>query len=110
MPTLRRGELYRVRKPGGNTKDSRVFVVVSRDVLLRSAFSTVICAPVFSQGQRLTTQVALGQAEGLKHPGWIMCDNLTSLRRSDLTDYLGALSSSKLRELNEALRSALALD
>lgn len=106
---MRRGDLYRVRKPRGDARESRVFVVVSREALLRSSFSTVICAPVYSHGEGLTTQVAIGPTEGLKHPSWVMCDNLTSLRRVDLTDFVGSLSARKVRELNRALRSALDL-
>ena len=86
-----------------------MFVVVSREALLRTAFSTVICAPVYSHGEDLTTQVPVGPAEGLKDPSWIMCDNLTSLRRADLTDYVGALPPAKVVALNRALRSALDL-
>ena len=106
---MRRGELYRVRKPRVDPKESRVFVVVSREALLKSSFSTVICAPVYSTGEGLTTQVPVGPAEGLKHQSWIMCDNLTSLRRADLTDYVGTLQPARIAELNEALRSALDL-
>ena len=106
---MRRGELYRVRKPRGDPKESRVFVVVSREALLKSSFSTVICAPVYSTGEGLTTQLPVGPAEGLKHQSWIMCDNLTSLRRADLTDYVGTLQPARIAELNEALRSALDL-
>ena len=108
MP-VRRGDLYRVRKPRGDAKASRVFVVVSREALLRSAFSTVIRAPVSSRGARLTTQVPVGAPEGLKHRSWIMCDNLTSLRRADLTDYVGSLSAPRIAQLNRAVRSALDL-
>jgi mRNA interferase MazF len=106
---MRRGELYRVRKPRGDAKESRVFVVVSREALLRSTFSTVVCAPVYSSGEGLTTQVSVGAAEGLKHQSWVMCDNLTSLRRSDLSDYVGTLPPARIVELNAALRSALDL-
>lgn len=106
---MRRGELYRVRKPRSDTKESRVFVVVSRDALLKTSFSTVVCAPVYSRGDGLTTQVAIGRSEGLKHESWIMCDNLTSLRRADLTDFVGSLSPVRMSELNAALRSALDL-
>ena len=106
---VRRGELYRVRKPGGDAKQHRVFVVVSRQVLIDSKFSTVICAPVFSPGEGLATQVAVGTAEGLKHPSWIMCDNLVSLSKSELTDYVGSLGSAALVALNGALRVALDL-
>lgn len=104
---MRRGNLYRVRKPKGDAKESRAFVVVSRDALLRTTFSTVICAPIYRRGEDLTTQVAVGPDEGLKRPSWIMCDNLVSLRRSDLTDYIGSLSAAKVADLNRALRSAL---
>lgn len=106
---MRRGELYRVYKPGGDPKRYRVFVVVSRQVLADSRFSTVTCAPVFSSGEGLSTQVAIGPDEGLRHDSWIMCDNLVSLRKADLTQFLGSLSRSKLAELNRALKIALDL-
>ena len=106
---MRRGELYRVSKPGGDPKTARVFVVVSRQVLLDSRFSTAICAPVFSSGQGLSTQVAVGLEEGFKHDSWIMCDNLVSLRKADLRQYVGKLSPPKLAELDRALRVALDL-
>jgi mRNA interferase MazF len=104
-----RGQLYRVAKPGGDPKSSRVFVVVSRQALLDSRFATAICAPVFTSGQGLSTQVAVGPDEGLKHASWIMCDNLVSLRKSDLTNFIGSLPPAKLTELNRALRIALDL-
>lgn len=104
---MKRGDLYRVYKPHGDPKSHRVFVVVSRQVLIESRFSTVICAPVFTTGEGLSTQVPVEQAEGLKHPSLIMCDNLVSLRKSDLTQYVGSLSRTKILELNTALKMAL---
>jgi mRNA-degrading endonuclease toxin of MazEF toxin-antitoxin module len=38
-----------------------------------------------------------------------MCDNLVSIRKMDLTDYVGSLSGAKLAELDNALRVALDL-
>jgi len=106
---VRRGELYRVFRPGRDPKEYRTFAVVSRSALIDSRFSTVICAPIFSNGQGLSTQVAVGPDEGLKHASWIMCDNLVSIRKSELTDYVGSISASKLVELNVALKMALDL-
>lgn len=106
---MRRGELYRVYKPGGDPKQYRAFVIVSRQALADSRFSTVICAPVFTEGQGLSTQVPVGPEEGLKHHSWIMCDNLVSLRKTDLTSYIGSLSPSKLVALDRALKMALDL-
>lgn len=104
---MKRGELYRVHKPGGDPKRHRVFLIVSRQVLIDSKFSTVICAPVFTTGQGLSTQMAVGPEEGLKHPSWIMCDNLVSLRKTDLTQFVGSLPKSRLAELGRALKMAL---
>jgi mRNA interferase MazF len=110
---LRRGDLYRVFKPSsgvaGDPKIFRVFVVVSRQALLDSNFSTIICAPVFTTGGGLSSQVAVGPDEGLKHPSWIMCDSLVSLRKSELTQFVGSLPTSKIAELNRALTIALNL-
>jgi mRNA interferase MazF len=107
---VRRGELYRVFKPGRDPKQYRIFAIVSRSALIDSRFSTVVCAPVFSSGEGLSTQVAIGPDEGIKHLSWVMCDNLASIRKSELTDYVGSLSGSKLTELNEALKMAFELD
>lgn len=86
-----------------------MFVVVSRQVLIDSGFSTVICAPVFSDAHGLTTQVAVGESEGLKHSSAVFCDNLVSIAKADLTDYVGTLSPSRFAELDRALRVALEL-
>ena len=106
---MKRGELYRVRRPPGDPKPARVFVIVSRQPLIDSTFSTVVCAPVFTQYHGLPTQVSVGTAEGLKHESAIQCDGLMSLEKSRLTDYVGELTFDKLRELDDALLVALAL-
>ena len=53
--------------------------MVSRQVLLDSAFPTATCAPVFSARHGLSTEVAVGVEEGLKHDCGIHCDELVSL-------------------------------
>src|SRR6202035_3054716 len=99
---MRRCKLYRVRRPPGDPKAARVFVVVSRQPLIDSTYSTVICAPVFMHWHGLLTQVAVNVAEGLKHESAIQCDGLLSLEESRLTDYVGELTTDKLRELDMA--------
>jgi len=106
---MRRGELYRVHQPPRDLREHRVFVILSRQWLIDSRFSTLVCAPVFSHGQGLSTQVSVGVNEGLKHESWILCDDLTSIPKSALTQYVGSLSSEKLAEVNHALAMALDL-
>lgn len=100
-----------MRRPGsGDPRRSRVFVVVSRQPLIDSRFSTVICAPVYSRREGLATELAVGTAEGLKHDSSILCDALVSLPKAALTDFVSALSPQRLADLDDALRVALALD
>jgi mRNA interferase MazF len=108
---VRRGDLYRVQRPGErDPKRRRVFVVASRQTLIDSRFSTVICAPVYTRREGLATEVAVGTAEGLKHESSILCDALVSVPKSALSDFIGSLPSERLSAFDAALRIALALE
>jgi mRNA interferase MazF len=108
---LKRGELYRVYKGSRNDpKDFRIFVIVSRQILIDSKFSTVICAPVYSNFDALSTQIKIGINEGLKHESAIHCDELISIRKEMLTNYIGKLSDQKIEDLNEALKISLEVE
>jgi len=86
-----------------------VFVVVGRQAAIDSRYSSVICAPVYSSIHGLKSQVQICIAEGLKHESAIHCDELVSLPKSVLTDYVGMLSPEKLAQLDRALAVALDL-
>ena len=107
---MRRGDLFRVRRPGADDpRRSRVFAVVSRQALIDSRFSTVVCAPVYTRRDGLATQVELGIEDGLNHESSIHCDALVSLPKPMLTDFVGSLAPSRMRALDQSLRVALAL-
>ena len=109
---MKRGDLFRVyRGTKNDPKDHRVYLVVSRQLVIDVKFSTVICAPVFSKyDEGVPTQVEVGIDEGLKHDSAIFCDDLISLPKTMLTDYVGALSDHKMEEVNMALRIALSVE
>jgi mRNA interferase MazF len=46
--------------------------------------------------------------EGMKHDSAVYCDALISIPKTMLTDYVGTLSEHKMKEVNIALRIALA--
>ncbi|HEV3512933.1 MAG TPA: type II toxin-antitoxin system PemK/MazF family toxin [Candidatus Sulfotelmatobacter sp.] len=108
---MRRGDIFRVHKPKqDDPKRYRFYVVVSRQDLIDSTYSSVVCAPVYTKGRGLSTQVPVGSNEGLKHDSWISCDNLRSILKSELTQFVGSLSTTKMDEVNTALAIALDLD
>jgi mRNA interferase MazF len=84
-------------------------VVVSRQTLVDSRFSTVVCAPVYTRRDGLATQVDVGSEDGLKHDSSVHCDALVSLPKAALTDFVASLAPARVRALDQALRVALAL-
>jgi mRNA interferase MazF len=55
---MKRGDLYRVYR--GSQYDSkyyRVYLIVSRQELIDSDFSTIVCAPVYTRYSGHATQV-----------------------------------------------------
>ncbi|MCL2127906.1 MAG: type II toxin-antitoxin system PemK/MazF family toxin [Treponema sp.] len=87
-----------------------MYIVVSRQELIDSSYSTLICAPVYTSYEGLSTQVQVGYKEGLKHPSAIRCDELVSILKNRLTNYVGMLSENKFNELGQALSIALGTD
>jgi mRNA interferase MazF len=81
---------------------------VSRQALIDTRFSSVIRAPVYSRHDGLSTQVAVGPDDGLKHVSSIHCDEL-SLPKVLLTNFIGSLGEPKTEELNPALMRSLDL-
>jgi mRNA interferase MazF len=108
---VKRGDFYRVARPSRNDpKRFRVFLVVSRQVVVDSKLSTVICAPVYSSHHGLSTQISVGQSEGLLRDNSVHCDEVVSLPKSMLTNFVGTLGVAKLPMLDRALASALGID
>jgi len=108
---MERGEIYRVEKPTRiEPKKFRIYVVVSRRKFIRSNYQTVICAPVYTNRNGLETEVSIGIDEGLKHDSAIRCDDLISVEKSKLTNFIGSLSEQKIKELNQALKIALEIE
>ena len=108
---MKRGDFYRVcRGSKYDPKVYRVYLVVSRQEAVDNNFSSVICAPVYSQYDGLSTQVEVGADEGLKHDSAVYCDDLRSIPKSMLTDFISSLQNDKMEAVNAALRIALAVN
>jgi mRNA-degrading endonuclease toxin of MazEF toxin-antitoxin module len=108
---LSRGEIYLVSPaPRSDPKRARALVIVSRQTLCDSRADKVVCAPINTNADGRSTEIAVGVEEGLKHASVINCDQLLLIPKAALTNYLGTLSPKKLRDLRAALRLALELD
>jgi mRNA interferase MazF len=108
--SIRRGDLYRITAPTIDPRRHKLYVVVSREAFLSFSYSMAICAPVYSNYLGLATEVLIDESVGIKHRSSVRCDELTSLPRSRLTDFVGSLRAEHIAALDHALAVALGID
>lgn len=95
--------------PPGDVWSSRIYLVVSREEFLAVKYSSAVCVPVYTTIAGIDTEVILDESNGLKHRSAARCDEVTSVSRALLTDYLGMISVDQSRLLSRALALALSI-
>ena len=101
---MKRGEVW-----WAEVDKRRPVVLVSRDEAY-AVRSLVIIAPATTTVRGYAVEVKVGRSEGLPRGCVINCDWLVTIPKEDLLERAGALSVSKLRQLDDSLRFALGLD
>lgn len=87
----------------------RPVVVLTRE-LVRPHLSSVTIAPITTSVRGLSTEVAVGEANGLAAPSVISCDNITTISTVALGRQIGLLLDRQEPALSEAIRAAFDLD
>ena len=87
---------------------ARPVVVLTREAV-RSAMRRVTVAPITSTGKGLSTEVAIGTANGLDHDCVISCDNIMTIDKAALGRHLGFLFDHQEATLAQAIVNAFAL-
>ena len=103
---MRRGEIWWADFPGPAGR--RPVVLVSRD----DAYAVrdfVMIAPVTTRVRGLLAEVSLGPEEGLPKPSVVNLDSLDTVAKRYLMQRVGALSASKLQQVEKALAFSLGL-
>ena len=101
---MNRGEIWWAR-----VDKKRPVVLVSRQEAY-AVRALVIAAPVSTTVRGFAVEVRIGRREGLPKSGVINCDWLVTIPKTALTERIGTLSTTKRRQLDEALAFALGLD
>jgi mRNA interferase MazF len=104
---VRRGEIWRYRFKSPDKL--RPVVVLSRPDVI-GLLHTVMVAPVTSTLRGAPSEVAIGVAEGLKHPSAVNLDHVQTVEKARLTGYVGSLPPEKMRAVCRALAIAVACD
>lgn len=88
---------------------ARPVLVLTRD-LVRPHLSTVTVAPITTTVRGLSTEVPVGEPNGLDQPSAISCDNVTTVPATALGPQIGVLLDHQEAALGAAIRSAFDLD
>jgi mRNA interferase MazF len=88
---------------------SRPVLVLTREPV-RPHLNTVTVAPITSTVRGLSTEVALGTANGLETQCVVACDHVTTIPVAALGGQIGRLLDHQEPELSNAIRAALDLD
>lgn len=87
---------------------SRPVLILTRDPV-RGAMRRVTVAPITSTIKGLSTEVAVGPANGLEQASVISCDNIVTIDKAALGRHLGFLFESQEPELAMGIVNAFAL-
>jgi mRNA interferase MazF len=88
---------------------ARPVVILTRD-LVRPHLERVTVAPITTTIRGLSTEVPLGQANGLDHDCVISCDNIVTVPKSVVGRVIGYLLPAQEAALSAAIRAAFDLD
>src|ERR1035437_5472437 len=87
----------------------RPVLILTRD-LVRPHLATVTVAPITTTIRGLSTEVPVGEANGLSGPSVVSCDNVTTVPADSLEPQCGVLLDHKEFFLVAATKAAFDLD
>ncbi len=88
---------------------SRPVLVLTRE-LVRPHLNTVTIAPITTTVRGLSTEVAVGTANGLGEQSVVACDHITTIRVAALRRQVGRLLDPQESDLTNAIRAAFDLE
>jgi mRNA interferase MazF len=88
---------------------SRPVLVLTRD-LVRPHLNTVTIAPITTTIRGLSTEVAVGAANGLGDESVVACDHITTIPVAALGRQIGRLLDGQEADLTNAIHAAFDLD
>lgn len=103
---MKRAEVWWAELP--SPVGSRPVVILTRDAVLHSIDSIVVTL-VTRTIRGLPTEVVLGRQQGLPVRCVANLDNILTVPRERLKRLMGACNTSKVGELNQAIKAALDL-
>lgn len=87
----------------------RPVLVLTRNSVI-GVLSRVTVAPITTTIRGIPTEVVIGEDEGLRQPSAVNLDNIQTVPRNDIGQFIGALSPARMRQVEAAIAFALGFD
>jgi mRNA interferase MazF len=88
---------------------SRPVLILTREAV-RPHLTTVTVAPITTRIRGLSTEVPVGNANGLHERSVVACDHITTVPVAVIGEQIGRLLEAQEADLAQAIRSAFDLD
>jgi mRNA interferase MazF len=88
---------------------TRPVLILTREQV-RPYLNSITVAPITSTIRGLSTEVPVGKVNGLDHDSVVSCDNITTVRRSQINKLVGYLLPTQEEALARAIAAAFDLD
>ena len=103
---MRRGDVWWANLPGPAGR--RPVVLVSRNAAY-AVRSSVTAAPVTTRIRGIPPEAPVGPEDGLNHVSVVNADDLITVSKNRIDEYIAHLRPEKLRAVHSAIRFALGL-
>ena len=103
---MKRGEIWWVNFPAPTGRRPAVLVSRNQAYRVRAAVSVV---PLTRTVRNIAPEVPLGPSDGVPKTSVANADNITTVPKVRLEEYLATLSSAKLTDLERAIKFSLDL-
>lgn len=110
---MKRGEIYYLQMYGHDCVQAglRPVIVVQNDIGNLHSPNTIVCGITSQVKQPLPTHVYLGTSGGLTKKSTVLCEQIRTVSKEDLKDYIGCISNPRtLQRLDKGIRISLGLD
>ncbi|HCE43357.1 MAG TPA: PemK family transcriptional regulator [Lentisphaeria bacterium] len=104
---MKRGEVrwYKFHPPDRN----RPVLIISRDSVI-GYLNEITIAPITTTIRDIPSEVILSEEDGMQKECAVNCDHIQTVSKHKVGNLITSLNSSRMREVNDSVRFALAID
>lgn len=110
---MKRGEIYileTLENKGNIQAGKRPVIVVQNDIGNAHATTTIVCCITSKTKKGLPMHLEIGKVGGLKLDSTILCEQILTVNKSDLRQYVGAVTNTDtLKRLDRCLSLSLGI-